>query len=175
VTWPAPIVLHDDVDGPHVRLLDAERAGVDEYGLRAWANEETAAAGAPYASRSYRHPYALVAWHAEPVGVDIERIEPVKEAFLESICTPREMTSIRTSHDVCDAGSASVERYVASLWCSKEALSKALGDPIRYDPRRLGSPIFWPGGRSGPWHAASLDVPRGHHGWLCWRSSSRGS
>ena len=48
------------------------------------------AADAAHTSRSYRYPYALVASHSEPVGVDIERIEPFDQAFLESILTPSE-------------------------------------------------------------------------------------
>jgi hypothetical protein len=140
-----------------VLLLDAREARLDEPALRAWARTE---AGGAYSSRSYRYPLAVVARHTEPVGVDIERIEPFDGAFLESICTPSERGSRRSD-----------DAYVSSLWCSKEALAKALGDALRYDPRRLGSPIFWPEGRSGPWRAASLPVPAGHNAWLCWRST----
>jgi phosphopantetheinyl transferase len=95
------------------------------------------------------------------VGVDIERVEPFDEAFLESISTPSERAR---SADPSDPGT-----YTASLWASKEALAKALGDPLAYDPRRLESPMFWPAGRSGPWRAAPLPVPGGHNAWACWR------
>jgi phosphopantetheinyl transferase len=61
------------------------------------------------------------------------------------------------------------DAYVSSLWSSKEALAKALGDPLHYDPRRLESPMSWPGGRAGPWRAARLATPDGHTAWLCWR------
>jgi phosphopantetheinyl transferase len=141
---------------PEFRLLDARAAGVAEPGLRDWARAESSAACKPYSSHSYRFPYALVAWHDEPVGVDIERSEPVCEGFLGSICTPSEH-GLRVDP--------------ISLWCSKEALAKALGDALSYDPRRLESPIFWPQGRSGPWQAAALAAPQGHRAWLCWRSS----
>ena len=149
---------------PETRLLDARAAGVDEPGLRAWARELADAAGAPFRSRSYRHPYALVAWHDEPVGIDIERIGPVDGAFLESICTPSELK--------LPVSAAGAEVHATSLWSSKEALAKALGDALRYDPRRLDSPIFWRDGRSGPWRAVSLPVPSGHNAWLCWRSTA---
>ncbi len=142
---------------PHVAVLDARHRELDERGLREWARAETSTAGTPYVSRSYRHPYALVAWHDEPVGVDIERTEPFDPAFLESICTPAERPLIEDGVDV------------ASLWCGKEALAKALGDALRYDPRRLGSPMLWRDGRSGPWRAAPVPVPAGHNAWLCWR------
>ncbi len=149
--------------GPDVILLDALKAGVDERGLRAWARTQAASTGAAHTSRSYRYPYALVASHSEPVGVDIERVEPFDQAFLESIFTPSEQR--------VGVGDADPDRYLASLWSSKEALAKALGDAVRYDPRRLGSPIFWPEARSGPWRASTLQVPAGHVAWLCWRST----
>jgi hypothetical protein len=141
-----------------VRLLDARAAGLDEPGLRAWARAEAARGGAPRVSRSYSYPYALVAWHDEPVGVDIERIEACDAAFAESICTPRERAEI------------AADTYLTALWCSKEALAKALGDALRYDPRRLDSPMLWPGGRAGPWRAEPVAAPPGHTAWLCWRA-----
>ncbi len=152
-------------DGPELRLLDARPAGLDEPGLRAWARAQTANAPGRHCSRSYRYPYALISWHREPVGVDIERIEPFDEAFLESIRTPSER---RIAPDEGDP-----DQYVTSLWCSKEALAKALGDALRYDPRRLGSPLLWRNGQSGPWRAAELTLIDGHVGWLCWRSSTQ--
>jgi hypothetical protein len=149
---------------PEVRLLDAEAAGLDEPSLRAWARTQAAAVGASHVSRSYCYPYALVAWHAEPVGVDIERIVPFDRAFTESICTPSERRMLSDeSHP---------DGFLTSLWSSKEALAKALGDARRYDPRRLDSPVFWPEGQAGPWRAVLLPVPAGHSAWLCWRSSA---
>jgi len=161
---PAPIEIPVPSGAPQVHLLDAARAGLDEDGLRSWAREHAESAGAAHTSRSYRHPYALVAWHTDSVGVDIERIERFKTEFLDAICTPEERS--------LPVPEADAERYVTSLWCSKEALAKALGNPLRYDPARLGSPMFWPGGRSGPWRATEIDVPAGHNGWLCWRALS---
>ena len=149
---------------PGVVLLDALQAGLDERGLRESARTSAASSQAAHTSRSYRYPYALVASHSEPVGVDIERIEPFDQAFLESILTPSERRA--------GVSDANPDRLTASLWSSKEALSKALGDAVRYDPRRLDSPVFWPDARSGPWRAASLPVPAGHVAWLCWRSAS---
>jgi phosphopantetheinyl transferase len=110
-------------------------------------------------ARCYRYPFALIAWHGERVGVDIERVAPYDKAFADSVCTPSEgaLALPRTAEEL------------ASLWCSKEALAKALGDARRYDPRRLESPIHWPGGESGPWRAASLEAPAGHVAWVCWR------
>ncbi len=135
---------------PKVELLDARTRALDDAGLRELAR----AVGGPFVSRSYRYPYALIAVHEHPVGVDIERREPLDKAFLESITTPSE-------------GAGDFDP--ASLWCSKEALAKALGDPLRYDPRRLESPLGWPDGHSGPWFAEELTAPPDHVAWLCWR------
>jgi 4'-phosphopantetheinyl transferase superfamily len=148
---------------PAVWLLDARSTRLDARGLRARARAATPGSTSPYGARSYRYPYALVAWHSEPVGVDIERIAPCNDAFAESICTPSERAD--------PARLVEPDTYLTSLWCSKEALSKALGDAIRYDPRRLGSPMLWPGGRAGPWRAARLTVAAQHIAWLCWQST----
>ena len=75
---------------PEVRLLDATEARLDEPGLQAWARTESDRATGLNCSRSYRYPYALIASHPEQVGVDIERVEPFDQAFLESIRTPSE-------------------------------------------------------------------------------------
>ena len=116
-----------------------------------------------HSSRSHRYPYALVACHAAPVGVDFERVEPFDGSFFVSMCTPSELAQ-QVDFDDLDG-------YAISLWSSKEALAKALGDAVAYDPRRLGSPMLWPDGRSGPWRAVALPVPSGHSGWLCWKTS----
>jgi hypothetical protein len=156
-------VLATAPGAPQVRLLDARQAALDEPALRAWARNETAAARAPHTSRSYRYPYALVTWHSEPVGVDIERIEPFDQAFMASICTPSE-------RELLGEG-ARPDEFLSLFWSSKEALAKALGDALRYDPRRLDAPLLWPGGRAGRWRAARLQLPAGYNGWLCWATA----
>ncbi|MBV9803600.1 MAG: 4'-phosphopantetheinyl transferase superfamily protein [Solirubrobacterales bacterium] len=148
--------------GPAVRLLDARQGGLDESGLRGWARSLSDAHPDLTASRSYRYPYALVAWHDGPVGVDIERVEACGASFLESISTPAERSVEAPPERDPDA-------HAISLWCGKEALSKALGDALEYDPRRLESPLGWPDGRCGPWHAESLSAPDGYVAWVCWR------
>lgn len=107
--------------GPSVELLDARLAPVDAEELRNWARSRAAHSGGAYVTRSYRHPFALIARHEGPVGVDIERIQPYDRTFAESICTP-------TERSVALPGTAP---GLAALWCSKEALAKALGDATR--------------------------------------------
>jgi hypothetical protein len=107
-------------------------------------------------SRSYCPPYALVAWHDGPVGVDIERVVECDARFAASITTPDERVP-------------ESDAEIISLWSGKEALAKALGDAVEYDPRRLGAPGSWPGGVNGAWHAQALELPDGYCGWVCWR------
>lgn len=114
-------------------------------------------------SRSYRYPYALIACHDQRVGVDIERIEPHDSAFAETICTPAER--------VAGWPPEHADRYLSALWSSKEALAKALGDPLADEPSRLESPSAWRHGRSGPWRATPLATAPGHVAWLCWRTT----
>jgi hypothetical protein len=151
----------DGESTPQVRLLDARVSGLDESGLALTARALSGATGTRCVSRSYCFPLALVAWHAAPVGIDIERITPFDNAFAESIRTPTERATVTPAEDE--------DRHVCSLWSSKEALAKALGNALQYDPRRLESPIAWPNGRSDPWRATTLAAAPGYVAWLCWR------
>lgn len=117
-----------------------------------------------FVSRSYRAPFALVAWHRWEVGVDIERVERPAEGFGASIATPSELR-------VVGPEALEIPSLVACLWSGKEALAKALGDARDYDPRRLESPLLWPDGVCGCWRAERLDAPVGHVAWICWRAS----
>jgi phosphopantetheinyl transferase len=157
VTW-----LDIDTDGaPRVALIDATDEGLDEAALRMRARELGATRGSGPVSRSYCHPFALVGWHTRPIGVDIERVVACPGEFLAAIATPSEEAGGRWTTDT----------DLISLWSSKEALSKALGDALDYDPRRIESPAGWPGGVCGPWRTASLPVPNGYCGWVCWRAA----
>lgn len=152
-------------DGPEVLLIDARSQGADdEANLRAAAQAAAAARPALCVSRSYRYPYAIVAWHHEPLGVDIERISHCDATFARSICTPSEALQLQSAQDD--------DAYFTSMWCSKEAIAKGLGDALRYDPRRIGAPMLWPAGRAGAWRSIELDGPPEHVVWLCWRSTT---
>jgi hypothetical protein len=148
---------------PQVRLLDARRLDLDPPALRDWARSLAGPIGARYVTRSYRYPFALVGWHHEPIGVDIEKIGPCDDAFADLICTSAERGA--------PALSADRDTYLTSLWSSKEALSKALGDALSYEPSRLASPMGWSTRRAGRWQSRQLMAPPGHVAWLCWRSA----
>jgi hypothetical protein len=145
---------------PHVILLDARAEGLDEAELRARAREVAAASPGRFTSRAYRFPFALIASHEAAVGVDIERVEPRDEDFADSIRTPSERMA---------GWPEDADRFFSSLWSSKEALAKALGDALKYDPRRLEGPRVWPDGRAGCWSAHPLELGQEHVGWVCWR------
>jgi hypothetical protein len=156
-----PVVAATAEPVPRIQLIDARPAGLTETGLRARARACAGATGARFSSRSYSFPLALVAWHDAPVGVDIEQVGPCDRRFADEIRTPSE----RAGEWPDDP-----DRFFTSLWSSKEALSKALGDALDYDPRRLEGPGAWPDGRSGPWRARSLDLDPDYVAWLCWRA-----
>ncbi len=163
VTW----LDIDTDDAPRVALIDATLEGLDEAALRTRARKLGEAVGAGEVSRSYCHPYALVGWHTGPIGVDIERIVACDEQFARSICTPTEMAQTPWASD----------REIVSLWSGKEALAKALGDAVLYDPRRLESPASWTDRRSGAWRTVALPAPDGYCAWICWqepRATERG-
>jgi len=146
---------------PIVRVLDAREIGADAERLRAWARAESTAREASHVSRSYCHPYAVVAWHNAPLGVDLVRIAPCDARFAQLICTPDERVDA--------ARAADRDAHLSALWAGKEALAKALGRPLDYEPGRLTAPLAWPGGTSGPWRARPCAVPEGHVAWLVWR------
>ncbi|MFZ1994946.1 MAG: 4'-phosphopantetheinyl transferase superfamily protein [Solirubrobacteraceae bacterium] len=150
------IAINDD-RAPAIELFDARIDGLDAAALRARVREYEPGAG--WVSRSYCFPLAMLAAHPDRVGIDIERVEACDERFARSIRTPDEQAL---------AASGSDEDLI-SLWCSKEALAKALGDAVRYDPRRLESPLHWAAGACGPWRARPLPVPGGFRAWVCWR------
>jgi hypothetical protein len=159
---PALTALAADVvaGAPSVTLVDARSEGLNNEGLRARARDMAAERAVRFSSRSYCFPFALVASHDAPVGVDIERVRGFSVSFADSIRTPSERAAGWPKRDA--------DRFFTSLWSSKEALAKALGDALEYDPRRLEGPGAWPGGRSGRWRARQLELGPEYVGWVCW-------
>jgi phosphopantetheinyl transferase len=151
---------------PSWKLLQGAAGSQGDLALHKLARTHPSSLDAPYVSRSYRSPLAIVAWHDSPVGVDIERVEPLGREFARSICTPAELEDEKLAESLGD------DTIVASMWSGKEAVAKALGDPVDYDPRRLDSPLLWPEGARGRWRAEQLVMPDGHVAWLVWRDST---
>jgi hypothetical protein len=161
------LVAPDSAVTPGYVVLRLDRGAAPEAELRAAARSHSAPQDAVHVSRSYRAPYALVAWHSAAVGADIERVGLTDRRFGESICAPEEIGRFGRLLDD--------DAFVTSLWSSKEALAKALGDAVAYDPRRLESPLGWSNGVSGRWRARELSPAPGHVGWLVWSQSAQNS
>jgi len=147
--------------GPTYELLRVSAPAGADTQLRTLARSHPDAGASAYRSRSYRAPLALVAWGPTPLGVDLEHIHQSGRSFAESICTPQERSRFGPRLDE--------DAFVTSLWSSKEALAKALGDAVAYDPRRLDSPLSWPDGAAGNWRARELALEPGYVAWLVWR------
>jgi phosphopantetheinyl transferase len=158
------VIEVDGERGPIVELLRADEADPDPAALKARARDWAAGDASGVVSRSYCFPFALVGRHTDRIGVDVERIVPCDERFGRSICTPAEEAGAPWRSD----------DQIISLWSSKEALAKALGDALRYDPRRLESPAGWTDGASGRWRARPVQVADGYCAWVCWRESAGG-
>lgn len=152
------ITLLDITNAPVIALIDGSTEGLDEAALKQRARALGTSMGPGTVSRSYCHPYAVVGWHTGPIGVDIERVTRCDQRFARSISTPSEQP----------LGPRATDREIVSRWSSKEALAKALGDALHYDPRRLESPAGWVDGVSGPWRARALAAPDGCCVWVCW-------
>ncbi len=95
--------------------------------------------------------------------MDLERVEPCEPSFAELICTPWERALL--------AGAADPDRFLASLWSSKEALAKLLGDPLHSVPSQVPSPLSWPDDHHRALRAAPVALPDGFVGWACWRAT----
>lgn len=151
-------VKHSDVANTPRVLLICGADDISDAELRAYARSVTPSA--LHVSRSYCGSRALVVWHDCDVGIDIEGVSALDEGFAATICTPAELEAARYVRDrnLC----------LTSMWSGKEALAKALGEPVSYDPTRLESPRCWPDGVCGRWRATPLDVGPALVAWLCW-------
>lgn len=152
---------------PSYELLSLPNGHADPTELRDLARAHPRARQAAHVSRSYRGPRALIAWHTAPVGADLERLAPTDRRFAASICAPAELERFGARLDE--------PAFVTSLWSSKEALAKALGDAMDYDPRRLESPLGWPDETAGGWQAMQLQPAGGYLAWIVWRTATQNS
>ena len=146
---------------PHLRLLDANELQIDDRELRLIARTLSTTCGSEYVSRSYSFPYALVAIHDRAVGVDVERVSTCNSLFADLICTREERVEVACESDP--------DRLLTSLWSSKEALAKGLGDALQYEPSRLEAPARWPESRAGAWSCEEVIIDSAHVAWVCWR------
>ena len=65
----------------------------------------------------------------EPVGIDIERIRPVKEGLCRRVCTPEELAYLQAAPEELSSDPASLRRFF-EIWTGKEAYFKKCGTGI---------------------------------------------
>lgn len=105
------------IEAPAVRWFSARTAELDERGLHHWVRAWSKELQAPHVSRSYSYPYAVVAWHTEPVGVDIGRVTAFEA----------ERTSVRCSKEALANALGDALEYDArrleppTMWADGEA------------------------------------------------------
>lgn len=82
-------------------------------------------------SISHSHSKVACAVSRSPVGIDIERMDPIKLQMCRHVCTPEEKAYVLsgTSEDVFCQDPAVLQRFY-EVWTAKEAWFKKLGTGI---------------------------------------------
>jgi phosphopantetheinyl transferase len=118
-------------------------------------------------SISHSRGFALCAVAADPIGADLEWIEPREASFIEDFLTAREQVSVNA------LSLAQRDALVTAIWSAKEAGLKALHVGLRVDTRaiEISDPGLEP--LSQEWVPYSLTVQgedaRPLAGWWCAR------
>lgn len=76
-----------------------------------------------YFNISHSKNYIICAIDKNPIGVDIEKIRPLKDSVLKVFCTDKELDYINSSDNK--------KKEAIKLWTLKEAYFKAIGTGIR--------------------------------------------
>ena len=154
-----------------LRLLLARQVGQrpKELCIKADAQGKPFLPGEPELSFNLSHTQGcagIVLAIGHPVGVDIEKLHALSdlEGLIERVCTTGERQELlRIPHE-------KREGFFFQLWTRKEALLKALGSGLRFDPRRVEVGIAeerqvdlsgTPGG-SRAWYVLSLTAESGY-------------
>ncbi len=120
-------------------------------------------------SISHCDRHAMCAFSLGPAlkfGVDLEKVEPRSEGFVEDYFTPAE-------REMVHAYPLEVRDLVATLvWSLKEAMLKALGVGLRWDTRQVEiadtDDLFAPNGHH-PWREIQVDDhERKDRSWAAW-------
>ena len=118
-------------------------------------------------SISHSDGWASAAVHrgSEPLGCDLEHVEPRSAAILSDYFTPRERAFVAEGTDL--------ERSLRStlVWSAKEAVMKALGEGLRLPPATVEVSLAWGPMPSGTWRPFSvLGPPRANPLRGSWRA-----
>ena len=82
-----------------------------------------------FVSLSHCDDMVACAVSEEPVGIDIERIRPVKEGLCRRVCTPEELAYLQAAPEELSSDPASLRRFF-EIWTGKEAYFKKCGTGI---------------------------------------------
>lgn len=121
-------------------------------------------------SISHRDGLAACAWSddaAEPVGIDLDRVEHRDESFLSDYFTADEQTFTRALPEHLR------DLWITLAWSAKEAVLKVLGVGLRLDTRRVeirnARSLFKPDEAEKEWKVISLAYAERQGGrWLVW-------
>lgn len=83
-------------------------------------------------SISHSHGTVACAVDTAPVGIDVEKIRPVKSKLIDRVCTDDELQYVLNGKnpDTLCKNSEVLKRFF-EIWCSKEAYYKKLGGDIK--------------------------------------------
>ncbi|MDR1387423.1 MAG: 4'-phosphopantetheinyl transferase superfamily protein [Propionibacteriaceae bacterium] len=79
-------------------------------------------------SLAHKHGRAVAVVSDQPVGVDIEAVEPKSEGFRRQAFSAGELALLEAAPDL--------DEWVIRFWCAKEAYGKMLGVGLAFDPKR---------------------------------------
>ena len=112
-----------------------------------------------FMSRTHCGAYTLEVRASAPCGVDMEFLFEKGEGWNIESATLQSTILAPGELDALDLSQFSRHPDLATVvWTSKEALAKALGDAMEYDPTRLLSPAAWNDQPPVGWHADYLEV-----------------
>jgi len=79
-------------------------------------------------SLSHKEKESVAIVSDKPVGIDIEKIEPRGNAFMEMTFTPYELDLLKAKEDKAE--------WITRFWVAKEAYGKMLGVGLQGDPKQ---------------------------------------
>ena len=110
-----------------VKTTLADRCGVPLEKIKLFRTPK----GKPYAedlplqfSISHTDGWVAVAFHEQPIGIDIERVRPIRQGVPRRVCTPRELALLEQTPP-----EEQTTRFF-ELWTAKEAYFKCIGTGI---------------------------------------------
>ena len=90
-----------------------------------------------YVSISHSHDGVACAVAEQPVGIDVEKIKPVRKALADYICLPGEGDYVRPGNEIMITDEQTLLRFFA-VWTAKEAgYKKAGGTLLKIDTLTL--------------------------------------